>query len=162
MKSEDVSKYVLRDSSSGIYRYYRRVPTEVSHLDKRAHVKKSLKTKSHKEALERAESIHSASEAYWRALVQGKGAIGAIEEYEAAVRAAQSLGFTYKPAGDVSQIDIVELDRRFRIAEQNFDISTTIADGVLGTATESKGNYIPSIALIKRSTITFHSRQPET
>ncbi|MQB36866.1 integrase [Agrobacterium tumefaciens] len=136
MKSEDVSKYVLRDPSSGIYRYYRRVPTEVSHLDKRAHVKKSLKTKSHKEALERAESIHNASEAYWRALVQGKGAIGAIEEYEAAVRAAQSLGFTYKPAGDVSQIDMVELERRFRIAEQNFDISTTIADAVLGTAPE--------------------------
>ena len=52
------------------------------------------------------------------------------------MRAAQSLGFTYKPVGDVSQIDIVELERRFRIAEQNFDISTTIADGVLGTAPE--------------------------
>ncbi len=138
MKSEDVSKYVLRDPSSGIYRYYRRVPMEVSHLDKRAHVKKSLKTKNHKDALERAESIHKASEAFWRALLEGKGAVGATEEYEAAVRAAQSMGFTYKPVGDVAQIDIAELERRFKIAEQNFDISQTITDGVLGTASEPR------------------------
>ncbi|KAA3531455.1 hypothetical protein DXM29_05740 [Agrobacterium tumefaciens] len=47
-------------------------------------------------------------------------------------------GFTYTPAGDVSQIDIVELERRFKIAEQNFDVSKTIADGVLGTVPEPK------------------------
>ncbi len=48
------------------------------------------------------------------------------------------MGFTYKPVGEVSQIDIAELERRFKIAEQNFDISRTIADGVLGTAPEPR------------------------
>lgn len=48
------------------------------------------------------------------------------------------MGFTYKPVGDVAQIDIAELERRFKIAEQNFDISQTITDGVLGTASEPR------------------------
>lgn len=134
MKSEDISRYVVRDPGNGIYRYYRRVPTEVAHLDKRIHVKKSLKTKNLKEALERAESLHKASESYWRALLEGKSAVGAIKEYQAAIKAAQSLGFTYRPASEAALLDLTELERRARIAEQNYDTSPTIVDATLGTA----------------------------
>lgn len=138
MRSEDLSRYVIKDPSNGIYRYYRRVPTEVAHLDKRIHVKKSLKTKNHKEALERAETLHKASESYWRALLEGKSATGAVEEYQAAVKAAQSLGFTYRPATETALLDLAELERRLRVAEQNFDISPTIVDATLGTAHQPK------------------------
>ncbi len=138
MRSEDLSRYVVKDPVTGIYRYYRRVPTEVAHLDKRVHVKKSLKTKTHKDALDRAETLHRASEDYWRSLLEGKNAVGAIEEYQAAVRAAQSLGFTYRPATDASQLDLVELERRLSVAEQHFDLSPTIVDAALGTAHQPK------------------------
>ncbi|MCM2455281.1 tyrosine-type recombinase/integrase [Rhizobium sp. CG4] len=138
MKSEDLSKYVVKDPTNGIYRYYRRVPTEVAHLDSRVHVKKSLKTKNHKEALERAETLHKASESYWKALLEGKNAVGAVEEYQAAVKAAQSLGFTYRPATEAALLDLAELERRLRLAQQNMDVSPTIVDASLGTARQPR------------------------
>ncbi|UIY25910.1 hypothetical protein LZK76_10980 [Rhizobium leguminosarum] len=73
MAQDDISKYVVKHPESGIYRYYRRVPVEVVPLDGRIHVKQSLKTKNHKEALIRAESVHQALETLWGALLHGEG-----------------------------------------------------------------------------------------
>lgn len=38
MGSQDIARYVIMHPASGIYRYYRRVPTQVAHLDKRVHI----------------------------------------------------------------------------------------------------------------------------
>ncbi|MEY9163704.1 hypothetical protein ABIE78_001823 [Sinorhizobium fredii] len=81
MRSDDFSRYVVKHPASGIYRYYRRVPTVVAHLDKRAHVKKSLKTKDLKTALERAEQVHEAAENFWRALLAGNNNEHAFARY---------------------------------------------------------------------------------
>lgn len=134
MKHEDVQKYVVVDPASGIYRYYRRIPIEVAHLDKRTHVKQSLKTKKLREALERAEVIHRAAEDLWRAMLAGNDNDSATEQYTAAVKAAQSLGFTYRPAGDVAQLDLSEIDERIAIAQESGEMSTVVANAMLGTA----------------------------
>lgn len=65
--SVDITKYV-QQQPSGIYRYYRRVPIEVSSHDKRSFVKIGFKTKSHKDALERAQGVHDATERLWSAM----------------------------------------------------------------------------------------------
>lgn len=134
MKYEDVSKYVVLDPASGIYRYYRRVPIEVAHLDKRTHVKQSLKTKKHKEALERAELVHRAAEELWRAMLAGSDKATATDQYAAAVKAAQSLGFTYKPADEAARLSIEEIENRIALAEENAGKSAVIVNAVLGTA----------------------------
>ncbi|NTH50918.1 tyrosine-type recombinase/integrase [Agrobacterium rhizogenes] len=134
MKSEDVSKYVIKHPVSGIYRYYRRVPTEVAHLDARTHVKQSLKTKHHKEALERAESIHKAADTLWRSMLAGNDNVSALAQYEAAVKAAQSLGFVYRSAAEASEGDLLEINERYKIAEANYRISPVVVNAVMGTA----------------------------
>ncbi|NSX90385.1 site-specific integrase [Agrobacterium tumefaciens] len=134
MKTEDVSRYVVRDKKSGVWRYYRRIPTEVALLDRRTHVKRSLKTRYHKEALERAESIHKAAETLWRAMLAGNDNQSAVAQYAAAVKAAQSLGFTYQPAAQAAEGDISEVYERLKIAQENYGKSPLIVSAVLGTA----------------------------
>lgn len=134
MRSNDVARYVVRNPANGIYRYYRRIPAEVAHLDTRGHIKQSLKTRSMKEALERADAVHSALEALWRAMLAGNDNGSALEQYEAAVKAAQSLGFTYRPAEAAAAGDMVEIDKRLSIARDHFGRSTTVVDAVLGLA----------------------------
>ncbi|MBB3410651.1 integrase [Rhizobium sp. BK316] len=134
MKSRDISRYVVQDKRSGTWLYYRRVPREVGHLDGRSHVKKSLKTDSHREALQRAEEIHRATEAMWRSLLQGGDRTTSIASYEAAVKAAQSLGFVYRPATDIQDLSIDEMERRLKIAHANLGKAPAVVDAMLGTA----------------------------
>jgi integrase len=134
MKSRDVSKYVVRDENSGVWRYYRRVPREIAHLDSRSHIKKSLKTDNHREALARAEEIHRATETMWRSLLHGGDSVASVASYEAAVKAAQSLGFIYRPASDIQAMSIDELERRLKIAHANLGKAPVVVDAMLGTA----------------------------
>lgn len=113
----DVSRYVQRQPS-GIYRYYRRVPVEVAHVDRRMFVKKSLKTKNHKEALERADEINRATEALWSALAAGNDNKREWERYETAVRLAQSLGFAYRTAKELAAGPLAEMDARLSAADE--------------------------------------------
>lgn len=136
MANDDLAKYVVKNQANGIYRYYRRVPTEVASLEKRTHIKQSLKTKNLKEALAKAEVIHSATENLWRSLIRGDSSVSAIEKYEAAVKVAQSFGFTYKTVSEVAQLDLRELEQRFAVAEEAFGKSETVVNAVLGTAPE--------------------------
>lgn len=133
MGADEISRYVVKDPASGIYRYYRRVPTEIAHLDKRTHVKQSLKTKNLKDALEKAESVHQAAERLWRALLGGNDNSSAVEQYSAAVKAAQSLGFSYKSNSEVGVAEPGEIIRRLAIARASLE-STTVLDAVAGTA----------------------------
>jgi len=132
--SDDVSKYVQKAPGSDVYRYYRRVPTEVWEVKRGPkHIKKSLKTTNHKEALERAETIHRALRTLWRVLVTENDNATALQQYEAAVKAAQSIGFTYLPAEEASKLPRGEFDRRLGAAFENIS-SVSIVQGVTGTA----------------------------
>ncbi|MEY9829808.1 integrase [Sinorhizobium fredii] len=119
MGTEDISRYVVKHPASGIYRYYRRVPTEVADLDKRTHIKQSLKTKSLKEALERAQAVHEAAETFWRALLAGNDNEQAFARYESAVKIAQSFGFAFRPVAEVAALPLEELERRIAVGEEN-------------------------------------------
>lgn len=88
----------MQRQPSGIYRNYRRVPIEVSNHDKRTFVKISLKTKNLKESLGKAQGVHDTTELLWSAMSSGNDNRLEWERYEVAVRTAQSLGFSYKPA----------------------------------------------------------------
>lgn len=136
MRSDDLSRYVVKHPASGIYRYYRRVPIEVAHLDKRTHIKQSLKTKILKDALEKAQSVHDAAENLWRALLAGNDNETAFARYESAVKLAQSLGFTYRPAAEVAALPLDEIERRLLVVADNLDRSQIIVDAVAGTVDE--------------------------
>lgn len=134
MKFEDISRYVVQHPTSKIFRYYRRVPTEVANLDRRTHVKQSLKTRNHREALQRAEEIHRATEAMWRAFLHGKDRGESLSNYEAAVKAATSMGFVYRPASDLEGMSLDEMERRLKIAHASLDKAPVVVDAMLGTA----------------------------
>lgn len=130
---DEVSKYVDRQPN-GVYRYYRRVPKEVlAKAGGSHHVKKSLKTTSHKEALERAEGIHRSLNNLWRSISAGNDNATAIEQYEAAVRAAQSLGFTYRPVSELPSITLTEAGNRLDAVEAH-RTARSVVMGVTGTA----------------------------
>ena len=130
---DGVSKYV-ECQPNGIYRYYRRVPQEVlAKTGGSPHLKKSLKTKNHKEALDRAEAIHRATQTLWMTIASGNDNATTIEQYENAVKAAQSLGFTYRPVADVAAGSLRELADRVAAAGRHIE-SSTIVRGVTGTA----------------------------
>ncbi|MBO1040462.1 DUF6538 domain-containing protein [Brucella pituitosa] len=132
--SVDITKYVQRQPS-GIYRYYRRVPIEVSNHDKRTFVKTSLKTKNHKDALERAQSVHDATERLWAAMSSGNDNRPEWERYEAAVRTAQSLGFAYKMASDWAPlVDHAEFHSRMTTIEENYSTRPPVVVSVAGLA----------------------------
>ncbi|AWI57202.1 site-specific integrase [Sinorhizobium fredii] len=136
MGSDDIARYVVKHPASGIYRYYRRVPTEVAHLDQRTHVKQSLKTKSLKEALEKAQTVHDAAETFWRALLAGNDNESAFARYESAVKVAQSMGFTYRPVEEVATLSLDELERRLLLIDENKDRSQIVIDAIAGTIEE--------------------------
>jgi integrase len=131
---DDISKYVQRQPN-GIYRYYRRVPQEV--LEKTGgapHLKKSLKTKSLKDALERADAIHKATTHLWRTISAGNDNANTIEQYERAVKDAQSLGFTYRSVQEVATVPLDEFRERMAIGERYLETSVSVVQGVTGTA----------------------------
>ena len=142
MAMRDVAKYVVRPrKDSGNYYYYRRVPTEVLHLETRTHISQSLKTDDLKEALTRGEVIHAAAERLWSSLSAGdKGAIP-FEHYAAAVKIAQSFGFTYRRVEDVAELDLSELDQRFAIAQNAFGKSEAVVNAMVGTAPEPNPRF---------------------
>ncbi|APG91097.1 DUF6538 domain-containing protein [Sinorhizobium americanum] len=135
MGSDDISRYVVKHPASGIYRYYRRVPTDVAHLDKRSHIKKSLKTKSLKTALERGQLVHDAAEDFWRALLAGNENDNAFARYEAAVKIVHSLGYTYKPVTELATGPFDELHERLTVARRHAS-QPAIVEAVLGVVVE--------------------------
>lgn len=136
MSTSAVMPYLVRRGRKGTYHYYRKVPREVAHLDRRTHVSQSLKTSDIKEALERGGALHDATERYWAALSAGESGNAPFERYQAAVQIAQSLGFTYRRAAEVATLDLAELDRRLAIAQEAFGKSEAVVHAMIGTAPE--------------------------
>ncbi len=131
--SDDIAQYVHKQPS-GIYRYYRRVPAEVLNLDKRAFVKISLKTKIMQEALDKARAIHDSVERLWASMASGNDNKPEWERYESAIKIAQSMGFSYKPASEASLMAEQEAGRRLDSVGQHYDISRPVSVAVAGIA----------------------------
>jgi integrase len=109
---------------NGVWHYYRRVPTEYSHLDRRLHVKLSTKIRvandrTGTKAGRVAAKINATLEAYWRGLADGKTA-DQKQAYTDAVRLARSLGMDYLTPSDAAQKPITEVLGR---------IETLLTDG---------------------------------
>lgn len=131
---DEVSRYLSKNPDSGVYRYYRRVPVEVAHADRRTHIKQSLKTRNLREALERAIIIHRATEQFWSALVVGGDAQSAADRYRAAIAIAQSLGFPYRPADEIATLPFKDVEKRVLAARQEMTQAPHVAEAIIGAA----------------------------
>lgn len=110
---------------NGVWHYYRRVPIEYAHLDKRHHVKLSTKIKvandrAGTKAGRVAARMNETHELYWRSLAENKAA-ELKQAYTDAVKLARSLGLDYmassawaeKPITEVlAQIETLLIDGR--------------------------------------------------
>lgn len=132
----DVSKYV-QQQPNGIYRYYRRVPIEIAHSDKRKFVRVSLKTKDHRVALDKAADVHTTLEAMWAAMAAGNDNVEAWERHANAVRLAQSLGFTYLSTKDIAAGSAEVLQKRLEAADMEAGVSRAVAEAVTGQVPEA-------------------------
>lgn len=93
-------KHLELRSDTGYYRYVRKVPDEVAHLDPRRMVREGLKTKDPLIAERKARAMDESLEAYWSALLAGRSPDEA-EKHQAALRLVKSMGFTYQPASAI-------------------------------------------------------------
>lgn len=86
----------------GRWRYWRRVPKSVSHLDNRGVVQVALGTDSIETARIRRDAMEDADNLYWASLIAG-GANQAEARYEAARMRAKVLGHAFKRLDDLVQ-----------------------------------------------------------
>ena len=91
----------------GRWRYWRRVPKKVAHLDTRGVIQVALGTESVETARIRRDAMEEADNLYWASLVAG-GADQAEQRYEAARLRAKALGHAYKRLDDLVQDAPVE------------------------------------------------------
>ena len=94
------------------YRYRRRVPVEVAHLDHRKEVKISLKTKDLKIARIRADIYDDQIEGFWKSLIHADGSNDFVQKYLAAVRLAKAHGFAYKTTEQIAAASLTEITER--------------------------------------------------
>lgn len=122
----------VRKNAHGVFEYYRRTPHEIAAKTGKKHIKKSLRTRDHRSALDRAELIHTALQNEWAAIAAGNDNNGPMAQYLAAVRAAQSLGFSYRPAAEAaSGADFAD---RITAAHEMESRSIAAFRGITGTA----------------------------
>ncbi|MBG6202700.1 integrase [Labrenzia sp. EL_13] len=86
----------------GRWRFYRRVPKSVQHLDARGVVQEALGTSSIETARIRRDALEEACNLYWASLVAG-GGDQAEARYEAARARAKVLGHAYRRLDDLVQ-----------------------------------------------------------
>lgn len=94
---EDVDRYLV--TINGRYHYKRRVPTALSHIDKRApHVRMSLKTKDLALARRKRDQLEAADDALWASLMTDGVTDPARRRYDAAIKRVEAMGFTFRAA----------------------------------------------------------------
>lgn len=86
----------------GRWRFYRRVPKSVQHLDTRGVIQEALGAGSIETARIRRDALEEACSLYWASLVAG-GGDQAEARYEAARARAKVLGHAYKRLDDLVQ-----------------------------------------------------------
>ena len=98
---------------NGRWRYIRRVPKAVAHLDTRGKIQAALGTTSLEIARVRRNAMEEADTLYWASLQAGEGGAKTDSRYESAKLRAKALGFTYKSLDDlVRNAPINELAER--------------------------------------------------
>ena len=94
----------------GIWYYHRKVPKALRDVDSRAPlVRISLATRNIGEARPRRDAYEAADNQLWGAMLAGDNQVRARKIYEAAVRRAEAMGFSYRPAEEVAELPIEEL-----------------------------------------------------
>jgi integrase len=109
---------------NGVWHFYRRVPIEYAHLDRRHHVKLSTKVRvatdrTGTKAGRVAAKLNATQEALWRGLADGKTA-DHKQAYTDAVKLARSLGLDYLSPSEAAQKPITEILTR---------VETLLTDG---------------------------------
>jgi integrase len=99
---------------AGNFHYKRRVPAKVGDLDTRApFVKMSLGTRDRAMARRKRDALETADNELWASLLSGDTREMATRRYEAAVRRAEALGYSYRTAEELAtQAPLEELLRR--------------------------------------------------
>lgn len=106
--STDADRFL--QAKRGIWYYHRKVPKALRDVDGRAPlVRTSLETRNIAEARPRRDAYEAADNQLWGSMLAGDDQVRARKIYEAAVRRAEAMGFTYRPAGEVAELPIEEL-----------------------------------------------------
>lgn len=120
--------YIIKIGNN--YRYRRRVPEEVSHLDKRKEVKISLKTKDYNTAIIKADIYNQQMEIFWKSLIASGSSENINEKYDLAVQLAKSYGFAYKTPEQISTSALNEITDRLLIKTKNRNEIEAVLGGV--------------------------------
>jgi len=99
--AENGHQYLLL--RNGRYYYYRRKPSDVSMALGTGFVRISLKTSDLKTALSRRDIVHRDIEQYWHSIIKFGHQDQAKDQYDSAVKIAQSMGFDYQPADQIAR-----------------------------------------------------------
>lgn len=112
------------------YRYRRRVPAEVQHLDNRKEVSFSLKTNDFQTAQIRASIYNDQMENFWKSLVYSGHSKDLNEKYEIAVQLAQAYGFAYKTSEQIAASALSEITERLSVKVNNQREAEAILGGL--------------------------------
>jgi integrase len=136
--------YVFKRGNTYIYR--RRIPIEISTLDKRREIKVSLKTKDYSEALIRSTLYNQEIESYWADLLasQSKDSEKVDERYKAAVRNARLHGFSYKTIDQISKSSLDDIVKRLLLTDIE---PKDQAEAILGGAGDNQIKLSSSIEI---------------
>lgn len=113
-----------------MYYYYRRIPSEFEHLDKRTFIRLSLKTDSRKEAERLSTLLSNEIEDVWKGHAERKQTIDG-DEYKSILKRAKNLNIEYKPMHDLLAGDVVNLIHRI-LNLQSTGITRENAEVLLG------------------------------
>lgn len=115
-----------------VWHFNMRVPAEYAHLHNEPHVRFSLKTRDRLDALNKAEEARERFLSLWQAQEVGIEK-NSLEQFEAIVKHCRSLGFQYKPFGELSDR---ELEDRLIATEGAPRESAIAATGIAGDVSE--------------------------
>lgn len=121
---------------NGNYFYKRRVPKEIAAFDSRGeHIRISLKTDDIAIARTKRDIYETADNEYWASLIMGFDGDKAKLQYSAAVKRAEAMGFSYRPASQLALEPIEALAGRFEALLSPRTEKTAIA-AVLGNVAQ--------------------------
>jgi integrase len=94
---------------SGLYRYYRRVPLILKGVDERfPFVRIALKTSDLRVAIAKRDAFEHADNELWASYMGGQGVDAALARYRTAVKLAEAMGFSYRPAAQIADAESIE------------------------------------------------------
>lgn len=111
MFGEQNAEYLTKQNH--IFYYYRRVPSELAHLDSRNCIKLTLRTDSYREAKQRSMALNKEVEAYWKNLIQENSEHDS-NKFKRVTDLARTLGLNYTVTQVLAKVDLIELITRIK------------------------------------------------